>query len=61
MDTDGSRRSRVNEEPGAAEKELFISTGLFHLRYFEDGPLEPGCKMCSLQKRKETLTWSPQK
>ena len=41
------------------------STGLFHLRYFEDGRLEPGCKMCSLQKKKKkkkkTLTWSPQK
>ena len=41
-----------------------ISTGLFNLRYFEDGPLEPGCKMYSLPKKKtktKTLTWSPQK
>ena len=40
-----------------------ISTGLFHLRYFEDGPLEPGYKMRGLQKKnkKKTLTWSPQK
>ena len=33
--------------------------GLFYLRYFENGPLEPGYKICSLQKK--TLTWSPQK
>ena len=54
IDTDGSRRS-------AEEKELLISTGLFHLRYFKDGPLEPGCKICSLQKKEKTLKWSPQK
>ena len=35
--------------------------GLFHPRYFENGPLEPGYKMCSLQKKKKTLTWSPEK
>ena len=35
--------------------------GLFHPRYFESGPLEPGYKMCILQKKKKTLTWSPQK
>ena len=38
--------------------------GLFHLRYFENGPLEPGYKMCNLQKKKQkkkTVTWSPQK
>ena len=28
--------------------------------YFENGPLEPGYKMCSLQKKKP-LKWSPQK
>ena len=48
IDTDGSRRS-------AEDKELLISTGLFHLRYFEDGPLEPGCKICSLQKKGKKL------
>ena len=26
--------------------------GLFYLKYFENGPLEPGYKMCSLQKKK---------
>ena len=38
--------------------------GLFHPRYFENGPLEPGYKMCNLQKKKtkkKTVTWSPQK
>ena len=30
-----------------------ISTSLFHLRYFEDGPVEPGFKMCSLQNKKK--------
>lgn len=25
---------------------------IFHLRYFEDGPLEPGCKMSGLQTKK---------
>ena len=43
IDTDGSRRSRVNEAQSAEEKE-----------HFEDGPLEPGCKMCSLQKQKNS-------
>ena len=33
--------------------------GLFYLKYFENGPLEPGYKMCSLQKN--PLKWSPQK
>ena len=60
IDTDGLRRSHVKEARSAEEKELSISTGLFHLMYFEDGPLEPGCKMCSLQNKK-TLTRSPQK
>ena len=38
--------------------------GLFHPRYCENGPLEPGYKMCNLQKNKKnkkTVTWSPQK
>ena len=38
--------------------------GLFHPRYFENGPLEPGYKMCNLPKKKtqkKTVTWSPQK
>ena len=38
--------------------------GLFHPKYFENGPLEPGYKMCSLpkkKKKKKTLTWSPEK
>ena len=51
IDTDGSRRSRVNEARSAEEKELLISTGLFHLRY---GPKDPGCKICSLQKKKNS-------
>ena len=59
IDTDGSRWGGVNEARSAEERELSISTGLFHLRYFEDRPPEPGCKMCSLQKKK--ITWSPQK
>ena len=53
IDTDGWRRSRINEAQGAEEKELLISTGLFHLRYFEDGPLEPGCKCVVSIKKKE--------
>ena len=48
--TDGSWQSRINDAQIAEEKELSISTDLFHRRYFEDGPPEPGCKMCSLQK-----------
>ena len=32
-----------------------ILTGLFHLRYFEDGLLEPGYKMFGLQKKNSNM------
>ena len=40
-------------------KKLKYQIGLFYLKYFENGPLEPGYKLCSLQKN--NLTWSPKK
>ena len=30
-----------------------IDTGLFHLRYFENGPLEPGYYFCGLLKKSQ--------
>ena len=40
----------VGGEAASTRREV---PGLFHPRYFENGPLEPGYKMCSLQKKKK--------
>ena len=48
IDTDRSPRSRVNEARSAERKKMVSGAlssrkhGLFHIRYFENEPLEPG-------------------
>ena len=52
IDTDGSRRGAERKRLGS-----LIKLGLFHLRYFENGPLEPGYSARrAREKKKETFS-----
>ena len=48
IDTDGSRRGAERKRLGS-----LIKLGLFHLRYFENGPLEPGYSAQSARKKRK--------
>ena len=50
IDTDGSRRGAERKRLGS-----LIKLGLFHLRYFENGPLKPGYSAQSARKKERNL------
>ena len=59
IDTDSSWQSCISEARSTEEKELLISPSLFHLRYFEDRPLEPECKKSCIENLVMSITQTP--